>query len=1219
MRKLIVLLLFFCSAYVSAQPANDNKASATPISTGCSANGAYTTVAATADQAAGSCAPNGPNYNVWFSFTATTNFINVQLKSGGALGTMQYGWATLWDGAGTQLACSPYNSQQYGTMEFNYLGLTPGTTYYISVDNFVGVGYRGTFSLCLNDVVNYDYKSGALDVTSVINSCSANAAYTTLGAGADQAAGTCAPNGPNYNRWFSFVATGTTFINVQLKTGGALGTMQYGWATLWTGAGAQLACSPYNSQQYGTMEFNYLGLTAGTTYYISVDNFVGVGYRGTFSLCLNDVVNYDYKQGAFDATTIINGCSSNAAFTTLSASADQAAGTCAPNGPNYNRWFKFTATSTTFINVQLKSGGAFGTMQYGWATLWDGAGMQLACSPYNSQQYGTREFSYLGLTSGATYYISVDNFVGLNYRGTFSLCLTDVLDYNFYEGATSLTNLNNWCSANAAYTTVGASADRSKGSCWNNGPNYNRWFKFVAVTPNATIQVTTGGANGTMQFGYLALWQSNGTTQIACTQYSTQYGTLSVSSSALVVGNTYYISVDNFALINYPGSFKLCINNIGTTYYSRASAAWNLASTWSTIGFGGAAASFYPTAGDVALIQGHDITVSANQQVAEIGMTVATNNTTLIIDNASLTVSGLLSLVNSGNNFLGTLTVQNSGTVFINDNLILTRSGGNQPFGVTVNTGSALSINTDLNFNSSGGSVNNTLLTVNGTGTVTVARDVNLTSTGGPLIKLQFNNTSLFTVVRDINYSATAGGQEAIELNNTAKLLLKRNLVRGVTPYGALTCNGSSIVEFGSNVFPQTVAADAGAGGDAISYMNVIFNSTSPFSPQITLGGSTTVNGNLTMTAGLVSTTSTNILNLKNTSVTSIGNSSCYIDGPMTYEVATNTPNTNRNFPLGKNGSYRPATLRVTHSDASSVIYTAEHFSSSAVALGYTLPITVDRVSSVRYWRISRPGVANFTTGNVTLYYGIGTSDGVTNFGQLTVVKNIGAGTTWFDIGGTATGNGSGSIASGPFTSFSDFTLGDLNGGGNPLPIQLVSFNAKATGQSVQLNWVTSSELNNDFFTIERSKTGIEFSKVAIVRGAGTTTSTSRYEIIDEYSLPGLVYYRLKQTDFNGNSSFSKIVPVYSNPVTTALVDVFPNPTNGSDFKIKISGFENDEELLISLIDTFGKYHWSSLHRMNRLEDNLMDVKLANTLAAGVYIVLVNSRNRSIHTRVIIR
>src|SRR5271154_4054943 len=177
-------ILLFLGAVAYAQPANDNQANATDVTgliDGCSASAAYTTIGATGDQSKGTCAANGPNYNVWFKFTASaTGFIDVKVVTGGAAGTNQYTFLTLWDASLTQLGCSPYVSQQFGTNETTYLGLTPGATYYISVDNYVGTGYRGTFQLCLSDVVTYDYKSGAQDVTSLINSCSANAAYSTI-------------------------------------------------------------------------------------------------------------------------------------------------------------------------------------------------------------------------------------------------------------------------------------------------------------------------------------------------------------------------------------------------------------------------------------------------------------------------------------------------------------------------------------------------------------------------------------------------------------------------------------------------------------------------------------------------------------------------------------------------------------------------------------------------------------------------------------------------------------------------------------------------------------------------------------------------------------------------------------------------------------------------------------------------------------------------------
>ncbi|CAN5463972.1 hypothetical protein BH09BAC3_BH09BAC3_15990 [soil metagenome] len=976
---------------------------------------------------------------------------------------------------------------------------------------------------------------------------------------------------------------------------------------------------PYNSLASGTMETSYLGLTPGVTYYISVDNYVGVGYRGTFSLCLSDVVDYDFKIGAADVTSLINGCSANAAYSTIGASADQAAGSCAPNGPNYNRWFKFTATASTYIDIQMKNGGAFGTMTYGWVTLWNGAGTQLACSQYNSLSSGTMETDFFGLTPGVTYYISVDNYVGLGYRGTFTLCLTDVPDYNYYEGATLLTNLNNWCSANATYSTVSATGDKSKGSCWNNGPNTNRWFKFVAITPNVTIQMQTGGAAGTLQYGYMALWQSNGTTQIACTQYVAQYSNLSISVASLVVGNTYYVSVDNYVGAGYTGTFKLCINNIGNTYYSRASAAWNVATTWSTIGYGGAAAASFPGTGDVALIQGYAINVSANQQVGQVDMDVAVANTSLTVDNASLTVNGLASMNNAGTNFNGAITIQNNGTMFVNDVLNLGRAGGNQSFGITVATGSSLTINKNFNWTMSAGSAFNNLLTVNGTGAVTVNRDVNLNSTGGPLTKLQFNNTSLFTVLRDINFTANAGGLQAIELNNTAKLKIARNMVRGATPFGSLTSLNSSVVEFNGTTNAQIIGGDAGSGGDSFSYMNVILNNTTLFTPQLSLGGATTINGDLTMTAGIVTTTAGNILNLKNATNTTIGSTACFVTGPMTYEVASSTANTVRNFPVGKSTSYRPLVLTVTHSTASSVIYTVEEFNTSAATLGYTLAPTTDRVSGLRYWRVTSSNQTNLTSAFVTLYYGYGTSDGVPFPANLTVVKNVGVGTTWVDIGKVSATAEPGNIVSGTFTTFCDFTLANLNGGGNPLPISLKSFEAHPSGNAVVLKWSTASELNNDYFTVERSKQGSEFTEVLKVKGAGTKPNSSEYSAIDEHPIKGTSYYRLRQTDYDGVSTLSKIVAVTTDPFAGTILILYPNPTEASNLNLKLSGFEENEELMVTFIDGSGRTHWSSILHVDATGEFSKAIKPPNSLAAGLYIVVVDSKNGTLRSKVIIK
>ncbi|MCK4630787.1 MAG: hypothetical protein KAT40_05050, partial [Bacteroidales bacterium] len=250
-----------------------------------------------------------------------------------------------------------------------------------------------------------------------------------------------------------------------------------------------------------------------------------------------EIRNYDVKAGAITLSDLNNWCSNDAEYTTTGATADELKGSCWNTGPNYNRWFRFQAT-TTEINIQVKIGGDDGTMRYPYVALWDGSNTELACARYSSQ-YSDLQIGSSSLTPGVWYYISVDNYASSGYQGTFTLCITDINDYDFKAGAIELTDLNNWCSADAAYTTISASADESKGTCWNTGPNYNRWFKFTATTNEALIRLKTGGSEGTMRYPYIAMWNEAGE-QVACARYSYDYSDLTIGSDTLTIGKIYY-------------------------------------------------------------------------------------------------------------------------------------------------------------------------------------------------------------------------------------------------------------------------------------------------------------------------------------------------------------------------------------------------------------------------------------------------------------------------------------------------------------------------------------------------------------------------------------------------------------------------------------------------------------------------------------------------------
>ena len=95
-----------------------------------------------------------------------------------------------------------------------------------------------------------------------------------------------------------------------------------------------------------------------------------------------------------------------------------------------------------------------------------------------------------------------------------------------------------------------------------------------------------------------------------------------------------------------------------------------------------------------------------------------------------------------------------------------------------------------------------------------------------------------------------------------------------------------------------------------------------------------------------------------------------------------------------------------------------------------------------------------------------------------------------------------------------------------PLPVELVSFNAKYDNRQVVIRWATASEKDAATFSVERSSDGKNFSSVAVVSAAGTSATRREYEAIDRSMRNGLNYYRLKQTDLDGTFTYSQVIPV---------------------------------------------------------------------------------------------
>ncbi len=126
------------------------------------------------------------------------------------------------------------------------------------------------------------------------------------------------------------------------------------------------------------------------------------------------------------------------------------------------------------------------------------------------------------------------------------------------------------------------------------------------------------------------------------------------------------------------------------------------------------------------------------------------------------------------------------------------------------------------------------------------------------------------------------------------------------------------------------------------------------------------------------------------------------------------------------------------------------------------------------------------------------------------------------------------------------------------LPIKLVSFNAKLNSNNqVDLKWVTESETNNDYFSVERSADGKFFEKVVTQTGAGNSHTTLTYASIDKNPLKGVSYYRLKQTDYNGEFTYSNVITVNNQGQSSSLEIKYITPTVFHEsFRINFTGKE---------------------------------------------------------------
>ena len=141
-------------------------------------------------------------------------------------------------------------------------------------------------------------------------------------------------------------------------------------------------------------------------------------------------------------------------------------------------------------------------------------------------------------------------------------------------------------------------------------------------------------------------------------------------------------------------------------------------------------------------------------------------------------------------------------------------------------------------------------------------------------------------------------------------------------------------------------------------------------------------------------------------------------------------------------------------------------------------------------------------------------------------------------------------------------------GGNPPFPVEIVNFGVMADEGNARISWATASEINNDFFSIERSLDGAMFSSIGEVKGNGTSFEINEYEYIDYQPFAGKSYYRLKQVDFDGSFEFSDVEELN---MDVERVELYPNPAKRSEGIFIHLSLNSAREIDFSLTDISGR------------------------------------------------
>ncbi|HNW90596.1 MAG TPA: T9SS type A sorting domain-containing protein, partial [Bacteroidales bacterium] len=437
--------------------------------------------------------------------------------------------------------------------------------------------------------------------------------------------------------------------------------------------------------------------------------------------------------------------------------------------------------------------------------------------------------------------------------------------------------------------------------------------------------------------------------------------------------------------------------------------------------------------------------------------------------------------------------------------------------------------------------------------------------------------------------------------------------------YGNWTNSGifnasDGTVSFRGSVTPVTINT-GGLGADHDFYNLTINKSTNADLVRI---GSNDVNvtNTLTMLKGNIDALTNNKLLILGTSTANLGtlaHTDGFVYGKMTrwFAAATNAGNSTGLFPFGLGTNNRHMLVEFTSLKTSGGSLTA-FFNATPMAWSPSWLAQLELVPAVSgcppfyiaslddkgYWDVTPGNSLSGGNYDITL-----TGGGITytNLCQLTAVKRVqSAGPDWVQSGTHMTPwvvSGNPKVQRTGATGWSNWGLG--GGNDNPLPINLLNFNAVCENNEVAITWATATETNNDYFTIQRSTDAGTWEFVKNIPGNGNSNTVLYYATTDPDPYSGVSYYRLMQTDFDGSSeTFSPVAVICREGNEGQGISYYPNPFT-SEVVVDMQNIDFDRAVL-RIYDLLGKIVFEQDLESSGLLDQKLTLNL-NFLPAGIY------------------